>query len=46
MGVVVIQPYILVSTLKKTKTMFLRYTGYLDFKNPIKQYLLLILVLV
>ena len=35
MGMVVIQPYILVSKLKKTKTKFLRYTGYL---NSIKTY--------
>ena len=28
MGMVVIQPYILVSKLKKNKTKFLRYTGY------------------
>ena len=47
MGMVVIQPYILVSKLKKTKTKFLRCTGYLNsIKNPIKQDLLLILVLV
>ena len=30
MGMVVIQPYILVSKLKKTKTKFLRCTGYLN----------------
>ena len=30
MGMVVIQPYILVSKLKKTKTKFPRCTGYLD----------------
>ena len=35
MGIVVIQPYILVSKLKKTKTRFLRCTGYL---NSIKSY--------
>ena len=35
MGMVVIQPYILVSKLKKTKTKFLRCTGYL---NSIKHY--------
>ena len=35
MGMVVIQPYILVSKLKKTKTKFLRCTGYL---NSIKNY--------
>ena len=43
MGMVVIHPYILVSKLKKTKTKFLRCTGY---PNPIKQDLLLILVIV
>ena len=47
MGMFVIQPYILVSKVKKTKTKFLRCTGYLSsIKNPIKQDLLLILVLV
>ena len=48
MGMVVKQPYILVSKLKKTKTKFLRCTGYLNFmeKKPIEQDLLLILVLV
>ena len=46
MGMVVIQPYILVSKLKKTKTKFLRYTGYLNSIKHIKQDLLLILVLV
>ena len=47
MGMVVIQPYILVSKLKKIKTKFLRCTGYLNsIENPIKQDLLLILVLV
>ena len=47
MGMVVIQPYILVSKLKKIKTKFLRCTGYLNsIKNPIKQDLLQILVLV
>ena len=30
MGMVVLQPYILVSKLKKTKTKFLRCTGYLN----------------
>ena len=30
MGMVVIQPYILVSKLKKIKTRFLRCTGYLN----------------
>ena len=33
MGMVVMQPYILVSKLKKTKTKFLRSTGYLPFKT-------------
>ena len=47
MGMVVIQPYILVSKPKKIKTKFLRCTGYFNsIKNPIKQDLLLILVLV
>ena len=47
MGMVVIQPYILVSKLKKIKTKFLRCTGYLNsISNPINQDLLLILVLV
>ena len=47
MGMVVIQPYILVSKLKKIKTKFLRCTGYLNsIKNPKKQDLLQILVLV
>ena len=36
MGMVVIQPYILVSKLKKTKTKFLRCTGYLNFIKPYK----------
>ena len=36
MGMVVIQPYILVSKLKKIKTKFLRCTGYL---NSIKNYI-------
>ena len=35
MGMVIIQPYILVSKLKKTKTEFLRCTGYL---NSLKTY--------
>ena len=35
MGMVVIQPYLLVSKLKKIKTKFLRCTGYL---NSIKTY--------
>ena len=44
---VVIQPYILVSKLKKIKTKFLRCTGNLNsIKKPIKHDLLLILVLV
>ena len=39
MGMVVIQPYILVSKLKKTKTGFLLCTGYLNFiQIYIKQY--------
>ena len=47
MVMVVIQPYTSVSKLKKIKTKFLRSTGYLNsVKNPIKQDLLLILVLV
>ena len=47
MGMVVIQPYILVSKLKKTKTKFLLCIGYLNsIKIPIKQDLLLILVFV
>ena len=47
MDMVVIQPYILVSKLKKIKTKFLRCTGYLNsIKNPTKQDLLQILVLV
>ena len=38
MDMVVIQPYILVSKLKKIKTKFLRCTGYLNsIKDPIKQ---------
>ena len=46
MGMVVIQPYISVSKLKKNKTKFLQCTGYLNsIKKPIKQNLLLILVL-
>ena len=37
MGMVVIQPYILVSKLKKIKTKFLRCTGYLNsIKKPYK----------
>ena len=47
MGMVVIQPYSLVSKIRKTKPKFLLCTGYLNsIKNPIKQDLLLILVLV
>ena len=46
MGMVVIQPYILVSKLKKIKPKFLRCTGYLNSIKPIKQDLLLILFLV
>ena len=46
-GMVVIQPYILVSKLKKTMTRFLLCTGYINSINgPIMQDLLLILVLV
>ena len=45
MGMVVIQPYILVSKLKKTKTKFLRCSGYLSsIKTLVKQALLLIRV--
>ena len=36
MGMVVIQPYILVSKLKKIKTKFLRCTGYLNSIKPYK----------
>ena len=47
MGMVVIQPYILVSKLRKIKTKFLRCTGYLNsIKKTIKQELVLIIVLV
>ena len=47
MGMVVIQPYILSLKLKKIKTKFLCCTGYLNsIKDPIKQDLLLILVLI
>ena len=47
MGMVVKQPYILVSKLKKTKAGFLRCTGYLNsIKILIKQDVLPILVLV
>ena len=42
MGMVVIQPYISVSKLKKFKTKFLRCTGYLSsIKALLKQELLL-----
>ena len=41
-----VQPYILVSKQKKTKTKFLRCTGNLNYMKTIKQDLLLILVLV
>ena len=38
MGMVVIQPYILVPKLKKTNTEFIRCSGYLNsIKIPIKQ---------
>ena len=47
MGMVVIQPYISLSKLKKINKKFTRCTGYLNsIKHPIKQDLLLILVLV
>ena len=47
MGMVVIQPYISVSKIKKIKTKFLHCTGDLNsITNPIKLDLLLILVLV
>ena len=36
MGMVVIQPYILVSKLKKIKTKFLRCIGYLNSINTYK----------
>ena len=36
MGMVVIQPYILVSQLKKIKTKFLRCSGYLNFIKTYK----------
>ena len=36
MGMVVIQPYILGSKLKKIKTKFLRCTGYLNSIKPYK----------
>ena len=43
MGMVVIQPYISVSKLKKTKAKFVHCTGCLNsIKTPIKQDLLLI----
>ena len=38
MGMVVIQPYILVSKLKKIKTKFLRCTGYLNSIKKKKPY--------
>ena len=37
MGMVVTQPYVSVSKLKKIKTKFLRCTGYLNSIKPIKQ---------
>ena len=47
MGMVVIQPYNLMSKLKKTKTKSLRYTSYLNsMKTHIKHDLLLIQLLV
>ena len=46
MGMVAIQPYILVPKLKETKTKFLRCTSYINSIKHIKQALLLILVLV
>ena len=46
MGMAIIQPYILVSNLKKTKTKFLRCTCYLNSIKTIKQDVLLNLVLV
>ena len=47
MDIVVLQPYILTSKLKKIKTKFLRCTGYLNsIRTPIKHDLLLDLVLV
>ena len=36
MGMVVIQPYILVAKLKIIKTKFLRYTGYINSIKPYK----------
>ena len=36
MDMVVTQPYVSVSKLKKIKTMFLRFTGYLNSIKPIK----------
>ena len=38
MGMVVIHPYILVSKLKKTKTKFLRCTGYLNSTKIVSEY--------
>ena len=47
MGMVLIQPYILVSKLKKIKTKFLRCTGYLNsIKKSYKARFIAILVLV
>ena len=43
MGMVGLQPYILVSKLKKIKTKFLRCTGYLNSIKTLKQDLLLFL---
>ena len=45
MDMIVIQPYILVLKLKKTKTKFLLCTGYLNSIKNIKQDLLLALVI-
>ena len=46
MDMLVIQPNISMSKLKKTKTKFLRCTGYLNSIKTLMQDLLLILVLV
>ena len=46
MGMVVIQPYILVSKLTKTKTEFLRCTGYINSIKPYEARLIASLVLV
>ena len=43
MGMVFIQPYILVSKLRKNKTKFLPCTGYLNSIKTFKQDLLLII---